>query len=59
MFNIRHFDPKIRLDKEEKDEFKHRMRGIRNSPYKVFTRKNYGRDNRAKYFDYSKKGQQT
>jgi hypothetical protein len=56
MLNLRHFDLKIRLHKEEKDKFKHRMSGIHKSSYITFTRNNYGQDNRATYFDYSKRG---
>jgi hypothetical protein len=43
------------LDKEEKEEFKHKMSRTHKLSYKVFTRNNYGQDNSAKYFDYSKR----
>jgi hypothetical protein len=39
VFNHRHFDLKIRLDKEEKDKFKYITSRIHISPYKLFTRK--------------------
>jgi hypothetical protein len=43
------------LDEEGKDDFKYIMSGIHKSAYKIFTINNYGQDNRAKSFDYSKR----
>jgi hypothetical protein len=55
MRNLRHLDLTIKLDKEEKDNFKYRMRSSHKSWYKIFTRNNFGPDNRAQCFDYSKR----